>query len=167
MWNTGCNNIGNGLDVGINILDAENQHLAITVTSKGTNDWKSVIFPWCSNTHEVHTKAFRVANIDSGRVFLYLFQDYHTNKACWSTDMADPWDSKLALRNGIQSDDEQQPLSAVDIMILPDRVVALAAESENAVFQTVLTDAIGIAQAVGAIAQAAAAIAAADKKSKR
>ena len=94
-------------------------------------------------------------------MFLYLFQNYHTNKTCWSVNMGDPWDNKFALRNGVQSDAEQQPLSAVDIMILPDRVVALAAESENTVFQTVLTDAVGIAQAVGQIAQAAAAIAAA------
>ena len=160
MWNTGCNQVGNGLDVEINLLDGENQHLAITVPSKGSVDWKSVIFPWCSNDHEVHTKAFRVANVNTGNIFLYLFQNYHTNKASWSIDMTHPWENKTPFRNGVQSGTDQSPLSDLDVMILPDRVVGLAAGDENSVFQTVLNDAVGIAQAVGAIASAAAAIAA-------
>jgi hypothetical protein len=154
MWNTGCNNIGNGLEVGINILDGENQGLAITVPPKGAADWRSVIFPWCATSEEVKRKAFRVANINSGKVFLYLFQNYHTDKVCWSVDLDNPWESRMVVTNGMESNDEQQPLSAVDIFIMPEKVWALAAESENQVFQTVFNDAMAVASTGGTIAQA-------------
>jgi hypothetical protein len=154
VWNTGCNNIGNALPAGVNILDGEDQHLAITVPQEGTADWKSVIFPWCSSTPEAQKKAFRVANIDTGKVFMYLFQNYNTNQVCWSIDMTHPWEFKTVVKNGMNSNDDQQPLSALDIFIMPDKIWALAAESENQTFQTVFNDAVAVAAAGGAIAGA-------------
>jgi len=161
MWNTGCNNIGNALDLGVSLLDGENQSLAITVPSKGSANWQSVIFPWCDNEWEVRNKAFRVSNIDSGRVFLYLFQEYRTDRICWSVATGgNPWDSRHVIRNGLHSNAEQVPFSALDIFIMGDRVWGLPASSQNQVFAGLFAQVLAVGNTVGAIAAAVAAVAA-------
>jgi hypothetical protein len=163
LWNTGCNNIGNGLKFGINILDGEDQKLAITVPALQSADWRSTIFPWCVNAQEVKSKAFRVANIELGttRPFLYLFQDYRTHRICWSlVKHANPWDSRTGINDGQDSPNPQVPLSAIDIFIMADKVWGLPAQSENQVFQTVFDRVVALASAVGSIAQAGGAAAA-------
>lgn len=154
MWNTGCNTISNMLPTGINVLDGENQRLAITVGKGGYADWKSVIFPWCVSNSEVHEKAFRFANVKTGGIFMYMFQDYWTNNVCWSLDVDYPWDQKRVVSNGLESSDSQQPLSALDIYVMPDRVCGLAAQDENDLFIKVFEEAVAVAAAAGAIASA-------------
>lgn len=150
MWNTGCSNIANTLPVGVNILDAENQHLAVSAQAGGTADFRGVIFPWCVSTHEVHVKAFRCANMNTGNVFMYLFQDYGNNRVYWSVNTADPWGNKAVVTNGLLSNDPQEPLSDVDIVIMPDKVTAFAATAPDQ-FAAIATEASQIAQGLGAV----------------
>jgi hypothetical protein len=163
MWNTGCRMIGNALDFGINILDGENPGLAITIASKASADFNSVIFPWCNNSEEVMAKAFRVSNINLGSTnpFLFLFQEYKTKKICWSLASEGPWDKRMVINDGMVSASEQVPMSNIDIFIQADRVWGLPASNNNQVFQQVLGTVSQIAGAVGTIAQAGAGIAAA------
>jgi hypothetical protein len=161
-WNTGCNNIGNALNCGINIVDGENQSLAITVPSKGSANWQSVIFPWCNSKEEVFEKAFHVHDIDNGRLFMFLFQEYETSKICWSLVLdTDPWSDRRVINDGLNSHNEQRPSSALDIFIMADKVWGLPATSENQVFNNVFGQVLAIGNTVGAIASAVAAIASA------
>jgi hypothetical protein len=162
MWNTGCRMIGNGLRNGINILDGENQGYAVTVPSAGAVDFNNVIFPWCNNGDEVTHKAFRVSDVVAGttKPFMYLFQEYTTNKICWSFSDT-PWDKRMVINDGLQSAAEQVPLSSIDIYILADRVWGTPATNNNTVFLQVLNEAIAIVGTAGQIAQAAAGIVAA------
>lgn len=137
MWNTGCNNIGNTLNVGLTILDNEDHHHAVGVFAGGSANFNSTIFPWCSNSAEVRGKAFVVTSQDDGTLRAYLFQDYHTNHVCWSAEVNDPWGARQPVTNGSASFDPQRALSAVDIIILPDRVCAFPAQSENDTWETI------------------------------
>jgi len=155
MWNTGLNSIGNSLEDGINILDLEDHHYAITVGSNQTADFKSVIFPWCSNIGEVKGKAFAVSSLRTGAVFMYLFQDYKTNHVCWSVDIDDPWGHRVEMSNGANSVNPQQPLPDVDIVILPDKVWALPSEDESPTFNTIFSDTVAaLTVLVGVIGRA-------------
>lgn len=161
MFNTGCNAIGNALPCGINIVDGENPSLAITVPSRGSADWRSVIFPWCDYEDEVRRKAFQVVNIDSGRLFMYLFQEYRTDRICWSlATHGNPWNDRQVIRNGLHSNDQQTRHPALDIFVMGDRVWGLPATSENQVFSSVFAQVLAVGNAAGSIAQAAAAVAA-------
>ena len=68
MWNTGCNRISNRLNAPIYLIDSEDSSLRIQVDAGAVNNWKCVIFPWCVNNWEIEHKAFRVANLNTGRV---------------------------------------------------------------------------------------------------
>jgi len=131
MWNTGCNNIFNGLDEGISILDFEDQRLAISVPAKGSANWKGVIFPWCSNATEVRKKAFRVSSMQSGRMFLYLFQDYNTSRVCWSLASADPWSSRQVVRADLQGDKTQTRFPDLDLYVVAPYVIGFPSDDEN------------------------------------
>lgn len=158
MWNTGCNNIVNALETTFNIVNGEDQGLAITVPKGGIANWQSVVFPWCSNHKEVASKAFRVRNME-GTDFLYLFQEYSTNRICWSLGAnRDLFLESKYLRRGAEAAEAPplEPFSAIDIYILPDFVFGFAAESENRVVRQVL-DGIkeGLEITTGVIAVAA------------
>jgi len=164
VWNTGCNQVGNALGVGINIQDGENKGYATTATAKGSTNFNSVIFPWCDNEDEVsgkNGKAFQVSNIDTGKVFLYLFQEYKTNKICWSPiNTPNLWVARRVIKNGRISNDEQVPQSALDIFIMPDGVWGLPATPPNQfdkIFQDVTAGLTTAATIAGVIATAAAA----------
>ncbi|HVV82291.1 MAG TPA: hypothetical protein VHE35_04400 [Kofleriaceae bacterium] len=159
MWNTGCKFVGNTLAIDINILDGENNHFAITVPARQSVSYNNVIFPWCNSRSEVEGKAFRVSSVDTGEVFMYLFQSYQDNKICWSLpSVADPWTGRHVIRNGSASHDEQVPLPAIDIYLLPGFVFGLAAMPPPAFddyFGSVVS-AVGAAAAlVGGVAEAA------------
>ena len=158
MWNTGCKFVGNTLTIDINILDGENNHFAITVPAKQSVSFDDVIFPWCNSRSEVENKAFRVSSIETGEVFMYLFQSYQDNKICWSLPSAeDPWGGRHVIRNGSASNDEQSPLPAIDVYIMPDFVFGLPAMSPPAFddyFGAVIKAVGATAALVGGIAHA-------------
>lgn len=154
MWNTGCNRVANALQDGLSILDNENHHLAISVASKSSADWKSTIFPWCSSNTEVKSKAFVASSTSTGKAGLYLFQNYNTNAIYWSVDLNNPWDNKQPVTKGYDTWDAREPESDLDIFILPDRVFGVPAEDENQTFTVVFNDvksALGVAIAIGGI----------------
>lgn len=152
VWNTGLNNIGNALADAINILDGEDQSLAVSVGSGQTANFKSVIFPWCDNTTEVRNKAFRIKNLRTGNNIAYLFQEYQTNKICWSAYSAkDPWGERKRLNDGAESNDYLDQYSAIDIIIQPDRVWGFPATSQNMLAKEVLETTLQIIGAVTGI----------------
>ena len=151
VWNTGCRVIANGLDFPINIVDLEDDHFALSIPSREVKDFNSVIFPWCNSRWEVEHKAFRVSSMVTGKVGLYLFQEFATNKICWSPSDK-PWDVKKVLRNGSQSGDELEPRSNIDVYILPDRVWGVPAQNNNNVAKQVLDESLNIIGAITSIA---------------
>ncbi len=138
MWNTGLNKIKNTLDVAINVVDGEDNRFAIEVSSKKTEDWKSVVFPWCNNEAEVRQKAFRVRSLKSGKVIIYLFQDYQTNHICWSLNKGNVWHDRKRLNNGSKSSGHLPAYSAISIVIQGDRVWGFDSENENHTAQDIL-----------------------------
>jgi len=160
MWNTGCNNIANLLDHTLNIVNGEANWQAITILPKRHKDFRSVIFPWCDNIEEVKNKAFRVVNIKSGKTFMYLFQEYRTNKICWllkEKNQPLDFDKKCYVQSGSdESSPALPPYSAIDIYIFPTHVFGIATQSENIVAQTILKEMTKIAEdLIGEIAKAA------------
>lgn len=148
-WNTGLNNIGNALADAINILDGEDQSLAISVGSGQISSFRSVIFPWCDNDAEVKSKAFRVKNLRTGGDLAYLFQEYRTNRVCWSPhDAKSPWTERRRLNDGAESTGELDPFSAIDIIIQPDRVWGSPSTSQNRLGKEILDTTL---QVIGAI----------------
>ncbi|HVV82290.1 MAG TPA: hypothetical protein VHE35_04395 [Kofleriaceae bacterium] len=160
MWNTGCKNIANGLGRAINVLDGEDNHWAVTVGSAGGVPFDDVIFPWCNNSNEIASKACRVSATDSGKVFMYVFQDYGVNQLCWSlSGGGDLWTNRRQVTNGRHSNHAQSPLPEVDLYIAGDRVFAVPATSPDN-FKKYYADILEIVSAVGEIAAAIAAVAA-------
>jgi len=152
MWNTGLNNIGNALSDAVNILDGEDESLAISVGSEQTANFKSVIFPWCDNAAEVDRKAFRIKNLRTGDHIAYLFQEYQTNKICWSAYGAeDPWAQRKRLNDAAESRNDLDPYAAIDIIIQPDRVWGCPSTSQNTLAHEVLQTTLQIIGAVTGI----------------
>jgi hypothetical protein len=166
--------VGNGLAFGINIVDGEDEHYAITVPAGGAVDFNDTIFPWCSAGSEVRTKGFRVSNILAGTSspFMFLYQVFQNDSIAFSLSSAmwngqtgeEPgdnalWNNQMFLNDGVMSNNIQKRLPSIDILILPDRVVGLPSTTNNQTFLQVLNYAIGITSALGSIAQAAGTIA--------
>jgi len=139
VWNTGLNKIGNALADSLNVLDGEDQTLAISVGSAQVADFRSVIFPWCNSKTEVEHKAIRIKNLRTGDHIAYLFQEYETNKICWSAFGAkDPWAGRKHLNDGAASSHSLDRYSAIDIVIQPDRVWGSPSTSQNTLAKEVL-----------------------------
>jgi hypothetical protein len=88
MWNTGLWLVTNKSDRNIRIIDGENVGYQWYVLS-GRQVWCwGVIFPWCSNSEEIASKAFRVKYEDSSgwRGLCYMYQRFQDDRIYWS-----PW----------------------------------------------------------------------------
>jgi hypothetical protein len=152
--------VGNGLAFGINIVDGENEHYAITVPAGGAVDFNDTIFPWCNDGAEVRSKAFRVSNILAGTLspIMFLYQVYENDNIAFSRfSPADNalWNNMMFINDGVMSNNTQKPLPSIDILILPTRVVGLPSTTDNQTFLQVLNYAISITSALGSVAQAA------------
>jgi hypothetical protein len=83
LWNTGCNDVTvrAGATTAVYIVDPEPGGWEVTVQPNGIPHHYGAIFPWCSNYHEMHTKAFRVyyGTDANGPVKIYIYQNYGTS----------------------------------------------------------------------------------------
>ena len=161
MWNTGLNDIGNCLSDDINIVDGEDKKLAVSVAAGKSANWKSVIFPWCSDGQEVRQKAFQVWSLKSGQIVCYLFQDYSDNKIYWSMDsdkngsVYDPtqlWSNRKQLTSGTAAGAAPlDPYSAISIVIQNDKIWGMDSSSQNKLFETAFTQALNVTNTITGI----------------
>jgi len=152
MWNTGCNRISNRLNAPLFILDGEDTSLKIQIPPGGVSNWESVIFPWCNRNEEIVKKAFRVTNQHTGKTFLYIYQDFHSNEICWSlSDDEDMWTNRRVVTDAQNRDARLAPKSAIDIMITADNVWGFETPSENKVFGEVLNVVVQVARVAGQV----------------
>jgi hypothetical protein len=157
VWNTRNRTIANWLEMPLGVQDGEDPGIAITVPSKGKSDFLiDVAMPWCNSHDEIKKKAYQVRNLQTGKLFLYLFQNYQTDSISWSlADSGNLWTSQNSIRNGSLSNDALTPQEKLDLYILPDKVFGVPASTLPTDFDTI-TKIIGtVVATAGAIAAAA------------
>lgn len=87
MWNTGCRSIVSHLPFDTTVRDEEDNHWWHYIPPNATVDFNGIIFPWCSNTSEVRTKAFAFYSGTPQELrqppLFYTFQNYYDNRIYW------------------------------------------------------------------------------------
>ncbi|SDD49845.1 hypothetical protein SAMN05660690_4389 [Geodermatophilus telluris] len=115
VWNTGLNRLRNSTGGTILFVDLEDPRYAVRLL----DGWSLVngpVFPWCENTLEVRSKAFRIHRgpSTSSTVALHLFQNYRDD-TCYHIPGPGPlWSNRRGMGEG--------PSSYLDVVIDADFV---------------------------------------------
>lgn len=102
MWNTGLCQLFNGTTSTLFFIDQEDPFHSAVINPGGIYEGNGVIFPWCINSYEVFTKAFRIyrGTDRTGPLILWMFQNYLDDTVYYIAGNTVLWNEKQAIGEG-------------------------------------------------------------------
>jgi hypothetical protein len=105
MWNTGLCQLRNDTASTLFFIDQEDTNHSGVVQAGQIFEGNGVIFPWCINSYEVYSKAFRIyrGSDRTGPLILWMFQNYLDDTVYYIEGSTVLWAQKMTTGEGPSS----------------------------------------------------------------